>query len=145
MTARVFVLRDDPIRRRLIDFLSGLAIDSKALWEVEIRPFKKQRTQPQNRYYWQMLQEVAEQLWVDGRQYDKDTLHEYFKGEFLGWNEKVLPSGELYRTPISTSKLPTKEFAEYVTRIEAWAAHHGVFFEASTDYLNSMRQYARAA
>lgn len=139
----VFVLRDEAIRYRAVDFLSGLALDPKHPFEIEVRPHRKKRSVEANRYYWQMLSEIAEQLWVDGKQFSKETLHHYFAGEFLGWNETALPSGEIHRTPISTSRLSVREFAEYVTQIEAWAAAHGVYFEASADYLNSIKAYLR--
>lgn len=141
--SRVFVLRSDAIRARIIEFLSGIMIDEKHPFEIDVHPFKQKRSLGQDRYYWQMLTEVAEQLWVDGKQFSKEAIHEFAKGEFIGWVEIPLPNGRVHREPISTTTLDVAGFAKYVTQVEHWAASNGVFFEVSADYLRDIRRYLK--
>ena len=43
---------------------------------IELKEYKPKRSNLQNRYYWAILNFIAEQTGND-----KDTLHEYFQGE----------------------------------------------------------------
>lgn len=97
--------------------------------ELLIRPYKAKRSREQNRRLWSLYHQIADQVWLDGRRYDADTWHEYFKQQFIGCNERVLPGGEIWKFGLSTTQLNTQEMADYQTRIEAWAAEQGVIFE----------------
>ena len=97
--------------------------------EVVIRPYKAKRSYEQNRRLWSLYNQIAEQVWLDGRRYSADVWHEYFKQQFIGCDERVLPSGEIQKIGLSTTKLNTQQMADYQTRIEAWAAEQGVIFE----------------
>lgn len=85
---------------------------------IEVHEQRGQRTAAQNRFYWALLGDVAEDAWVDDRQYDAETWHGFFAGRFIGWND--LPGGG--RVPISTTTLDVAEFASYLERVQAYAA-----------------------
>lgn len=87
------------------------------------------RSSSQNARYWALLHEIAETLEVQKHHYSRDTWHHYFKSKFIGCTEYLLPNGKQVVVPISTTTLDVAEFDTYVTKVEAWAAGHGVFLE----------------
>lgn len=97
--------------------------------EITIRPYKAKRSYEQNRRLWSLYNQIAEQVWLDGRRFSADMWHEYFKQQFIGCDERVLPNGEIQKIGLSTTQLNTQQMADYQTRIEAWAAEQGVIFE----------------
>ncbi|WP_313818738.1 recombination protein NinB [Cupriavidus sp.] len=92
---------------------------------------ERRRTNESNRYYWGVvLRDVAEPAWVDGRQYDKDTWHEYFADLYGVKTEKQLPDGRLLLVRKSTSDYSVGEFSDYLTLVQAHAANDfGVSFD----------------
>jgi hypothetical protein len=52
----------------------------------------------------------------------KDTFHEYYKREFLPWEEVQLPSGLSYWEPGHTPNEGTVEFSEYMNKIHPHAS-----------------------
>jgi hypothetical protein len=96
---------------------------------VKVEPFADKRKQQQNRRYWAMLTEIEHKLTIEGQQYGTGTWHEYFKGTFIGWEEKQMPDGRVFAQPISSTDLTVKEFAAYMERVENWATSLGVVFE----------------
>ncbi len=88
---------------------------------------KPARTAAQNRRYWGrgVLSQVAEQAMIDRKQFSAVAWHELFKRKFIGVLE--LPNGEV--VGMSSAKLSRKEFADFCTEVEAYAATElGVFF-----------------
>ena len=118
---KLFILREERHLNAMLTFLSGnwkaMADQGKPL-AVEIKPEKAKRSLNQNAYYWQMLQQIAEQTWVDGRQYNADVWHEAAKRQILGLVD--LPNGQTMGR--SSATLSVVEFAEYIQQVEAWAA-----------------------
>jgi len=137
---RSIVINGDKARFIAINAINNLPIDGNSFFEVVIRVFKKKRSNDQNNLYWVRLGEISKQAWIDGRQFTDDVIHEHVKRELLPDTctkgiEKwmILPSGE--RTlKMSTGDLNTKEFAEYFTQVEAFAADLGVMMSDSRHY-----------
>jgi hypothetical protein len=92
---------------------------------------EKKRNREQNARLWGYLYStIAEQAWVDGRQYDKDQWHLYFAKKYGIFDEVEIPGGEIITRRVSTSKMNVGEFSEYMQKIEAEAATElGVCFE----------------
>ena len=90
--------------------------------QITIAPKKSKRTIEQNKRLWAIYNELAQNAWVNGRQFTADVWHEYLKGLFIGYNETVLPSGEVLKTPISTTTLNTAEMTAYQDKITAYGA-----------------------
>lgn len=91
--------------------------------EIVLRPLKLTRSQQANRYYFGVvLKYIAEETG-----HHAEELHEFFKDEFL--TPKVIrledDAGGAIERKIhpSTTKLTTKEFAEYVDRVRDFALH----------------------
>lgn len=117
---RTFVLRDEPNARALWQFLKNnwraLAGAGKPL-AVTIQEHKAKRSVDQNKRYWAILNEIAANAWVSGRQFSAEAWHEFFKAKFIGYEET--PDGRLHG--ISTTTLNVAEFGDYMTRIEVYS------------------------
>lgn len=98
--------------------------------ELTVRPFKSKRNVEQNKRLWALYRQIADSVWVDGRQYSSDVWHEYCKAKFLGYNITLLPDGSELKIPISTTTLNTKEHADYQNAIEAhFSEEYGLIWE----------------
>lgn len=91
---------------------------------------KRTRTSNANRYYWLLLYAIADKVQPEGKHYAAESYHLYFKSKYLGCNDVQMPNGKTMAVPRTTTELDTSEFAEYVQRVETWAAKRDVFVEA---------------
>lgn len=83
----------------------------------------RKRSTEANGYYWSfLLEQIADQAWVDGRQYSKDVWHEFFAQEYAEKIEFALPDGSMMTRRKSTTELKVGEFSEYLQKVEAYAA-----------------------
>jgi hypothetical protein len=89
-----------------------------------VEAYQAKRSGEQNRLYWSVLAEIAEAVEVEGKRFSKEAWHEHFRSEFLPKQES--PSGLV---AVSTTQMTKQQFADYVTRVQAYAANHfGVEF-----------------
>lgn len=118
---RLFVIRDERALAALDAFLRANAqamADEGRPIAVHVTEHKAKRNGQQNRLYWALLRDISEGAWVSGKQFPSEAWHAFFAGKFIGWQET--PGGE--RAPISTTTLDVHAFADYITRIQAYAA-----------------------
>lgn len=116
--------------------------------EVVIREATKKRNNDQNALMWAVLGEIADQVWVDKKQYSADMWNVYFKGCFLPdeTTEPYLPElvnkPESYRKWMigiegdrhligSTTDLTTYGMSQYMEQVYAFASERGVMFEVA--------------
>jgi len=121
MTPKTYLL-DSPQRAKFVaERIRGL--DTKRPWELILRPYRRLRSLNQNRRYWKLLQLASEQTGNDA-----EDLHEFFKGKYL---EPVTVSigGQARIVPMSTTRLKTDEFGEYVNRVESFLVGEGIWLE----------------
>ena len=139
---RKFNLIGETQRDLAIACLRSVPIDAACPIEVIVRELVKVRSLDANAAYWAgPLRDIAEQAWVQGKQYSADVWHEQFKREYLPeepseelckahyrkWD--VTPAGD--RVLIgSTTQLTVKGFALYLQAVEAFGASLGVQFSA---------------
>jgi len=92
---------------------------------------ERKRTSAMNRRYWgPVLKTIAEQAWVDGRQYSGEVWHEYMARKFGVCDELAMPDGEIVVRRKSTTQMTVSEFSEYMQQVEAYAAQTlGVEFD----------------
>jgi len=84
---------------------------------------EKKRNTEQNRRLWGYLYKtIAEQAWVDGKQFSKEVWHEHFARMFGVCEEMILPDGEIITRRKSTTEMTVGEFADFMTQIEVYAA-----------------------
>ena len=82
--------------------------------EMIIRPFRAKRTIPQNAYYWGVvLKTISKETG-----YTSEELHEFFKRIYL--KKEIVIGGKTYETSISTRKLKTDQFSEYIEKIKGF-------------------------
>lgn len=108
--AQFFILIDEQRRQNAVNFIQSLGL--KRTYSVEIKEYRKNRSNAQNRLYWSWLHIIA-----DTTDNDANDLHEMFKGRLLGVTEKMV-LGRMAIIPRSTATLNTKQFTEYLEAIE---------------------------
>lgn len=85
-------------------------------WQYEIKPYKKDRTNEQNRYLWWVVYKViADYNWDD-----VDYIHWIMWMKFLLDKTKKMPYIK------STAKLNKTEFTEYIENIKNFVAPFGI-------------------
>lgn len=131
---REFTLRAPEAWKALAAFVAANAkacIERGRPLRVIVTTDEKKRNAEQNRFYWGLvLTTIAEQSWVEGRQFDKDVWHEHLARKFGVCDEVVLPDGEIVMRRKSTTQMTVGEFSDYLTRVQAYAATElGVEFD----------------
>lgn len=135
----MFPVEDAPKRRkraeRVAGFLAGL--DVKKSWEIIVRPFRRPRSNQQNKYE----RGVACVLIANAIGYDPDDVHEYLCGTYFGWKQERCPRtpsnlAGLKDVPIRTTTtnaegerdvLKKRDFWDFVEFIQRFGANHGVY------------------
>jgi len=128
MTAiyREFPLRSPLMWSAVVAFVKANAAacaDRGAPLRIIVTEGEKKRNAEQNKRLWGYLYKtIAEQSWVDGKQFSKDVWHEHLARMFGVCEEMTLPDGEIIVRRKSTTEMTVGEFAEYMTQIEVYAA-----------------------
>lgn len=119
--SRTIVLRNESNAQNLWSLLKSnwkaLAAAGKPL-AITVEEHRAKRSTQANRRYWALLNEIAANAWLDGRQFSAAAWHSWFAATFIGCED--LPGGGT--VAISTTTLNVEEFAAYMTRIEVYAA-----------------------
>ncbi len=87
--------------------------------EVSIRKYRSKRTIDQNSYYWKLCEIVGNELG-----YDNEDMHEIFKHRFLKREKEIIVNENTIKLEktISTTKLNTKQFTDYIEKIKRFCA-----------------------
>lgn len=120
---RTFVLRSDVYTQAVIAFIQSNAPAMAAKGTplaVTVTEAKSKRSGDQNKRYWALLQEIATNGWVEGKQFSADAWHEHMKRTFIGCEE--VPKGGT--VGISTTTLSVGEFTDYMEKVQAYAAEY---------------------
>lgn len=130
---REFTLRNGNVWQSLVALVKANAPVFAQKGEplrVIVTSEERKRNAEQNRFYWGVaLRDIAEQAWVDGKQFDKDTWHEFFARKFGVCEDVTLPDGEIVVRRKSTTQMSVGEFSEYMNQVQAYAARElGVEF-----------------
>jgi hypothetical protein len=99
--------------KRFYDYLKGLPTDKDL--ELVLKEKRTQRSLEQNAWYWG----VALKLISEHTGYETKDIHEILKSEFL--KDFYEFKGKVYPIIRSTSDLNTKEFSEFMGRVQRWA------------------------
>lgn len=123
MKARSYVLRDEVMRKRAAATCFVVGKNARRLWQVEFRPYVKRRNTNQNALLWALNTLIANETG-----HTPEEIHDFLKQKFLP--PVVVQIGEeMKEVPGSTAKLSTVDFAEYVERVQAFAAELGLILE----------------
>lgn len=136
---RRILLRGAEQVERAIAVLRNVPLDDLRPLEFLVQEPSRKRGLDANAYYWLRIGEIAKSAWLEGRQYNSDCWHEYFKRNIMPdtitakdgterskWTE--LPDGSM--TVISTTELEKACFATYTTMCEAFGASLGVEYSS---------------
>ena len=143
---RTLRLVSSDVRATAVAAISNAPIDPERPIEILLREEKKTRGLDANAAMWAgPLRDLAEQAWVDGRQFTPEVWHEFLKREYLpedddpeldllardGYRKWAIdPSGA--RVLIgSTTQLLVRGMTRYMTQLEAFGAGLGVQFHVS--------------
>lgn len=131
---REFTLKNGGVWHAVVAFIKANApvfADKGEPLRLIVTAEERQRNAQQNRFYFgAVLKQVSEQAWVEGKQYDKDTWHEYFARKYGILDELTLPDGEIITRRKSTTQMSVGEFSEYLNQVQAYAGETlGVEFQ----------------
>lgn len=116
---------------RLAQFLTE-CLPGKQI-RVEVGQYRKRRSDEQNRALWG----VAYRTLSEETGNDLNDLHEYFLGEYFGW-ELIDVLGQQRRRPMRrSSKLNTMEFSDFYAFIQRRAAEFGVYVPDPGEFVDS--------
>lgn len=106
--------------------------------EIEISIKKKRRTRsnPQNRYYWSCVIPIVSDCIKEafGEIWTTEKTHEFLKSKFLFHESVNIDTGEILKTPKSTTECSTVEFEEYIMKIRQFLME---YFETTLPEPNS--------
>lgn len=125
-TKNYYILTDEKRRQNCKDYINSLPTNGTI--EVVIHDYKKQRSNKANRLYWMWLKILAGHIGCCA-----NDLHEQLKVRFLGVDHRIVDDITLVY-PKSTVKLTTKEFADYLLKVELLAIDLGVNLPRPDDY-----------
>ena len=98
-------------------------------------PGGKQRSNPENRYYWGVVVQIlAEELG-----YFKDEMHEILKRKFLTEHVLLRNKGKEIAAERnrSTAELSTKEMEDFLSQIRIWASSElSIFIPEPNEVIN---------
>lgn len=112
-----FVLRKDlpEIKTNAIAFINGLEADCE--WEIQIKKYQRNRTHAQNNTLFGVIYpQLMEFMGLSGEK-EKEELHEYFCGEYFGWNTKKIMGRPMHK-PKRTTTTDTEGKKQALTKIE---------------------------
>ena len=114
MTALILRKNCAADRQRLIEFVTDLSPNK--IWRVDVKRQTARRSLSQNGLYWKWVEALCE---FSG--HTKDEIHDCLRASFLPTREIEL-GDETHHVKPSTTALSTAEFAQYMDKIEGWAA-----------------------
>jgi len=121
---RTFVLRDPEHAKQRLAYIKANAGPQAAARKplvITVDIYKARRTSDQNRMLHALLNDIAEQAVIDGKQFDVETWKDWIKRRFIGIEEVTMPDGSRLDKSISTTTLNVGEFSELIERVRAWA------------------------
>jgi hypothetical protein len=108
-----YILRTHSDRQRVAEMLTQLAMDKP--WRVSLTPYKSRRSSEQNNRAWALYRAIA-----DETGYTAGEVHAICKAKF--GEPRVIKMGDVEVTEWSTRDKDVAWMADYITRLEAWAA-----------------------
>ena len=108
------IIRNESDKDRVIRHINALNTDKP--WMIDIKLYKKNRSLAQNKLYFMWMKVIGDSIG-----YTSEEMHAIMADKFLT-TEFVEYGGDRIKRDKSTSRLNTKEFTEYLEKIDRWAA-----------------------
>jgi hypothetical protein len=122
MREQTVIIPKGGVLTRIVSLLSALAADTPL--KVTIAEYKRTRSTEQNAYLWSCVYPTILQH-LPG--WDTNDLHEYFLGEWSGWQTLEGFGRKRLRPVRRSSKLSTTEFMDYIAFIQRTMAERGIY------------------
>lgn len=113
-----FVINSLENKQAALDYIGKMNTAEK--WAVTVAPFKKRRSNNQNRLYWAWIRILGTHFGMED-----DELHEVIAGKFLGYKEMFF-MGEYRIIRKSSASLTTAQFKEYMDMVFSLALAEGI-------------------
>lgn len=131
MEKQTFFLRNEQVRRNLIDHVNSLPTDPARPIEIEVSPPK--RTLSQNRKMWPLLHDLAVQVTWLGEKYDEDDWKDLITALVAKMHKQELRTapgigGGVVMFGQRTSKMRVQQMVEVIEAIYWFGTEHGVRF-----------------
>ena len=111
----IYIIKPDTnVMKNLMVDLGNL--NPHKAWQVEVKEYNKKRSNPQNALMWKWINIISGYTG-----YTEEELHEGFKRNYIGADSGKDMFGNEYIKAKSSTKLNTKEFSEYMNKIEQFA------------------------
>ena len=142
-TTRTFLLRDERVRENLLNMVRNLPLDDKKPLQIVVREEVKQRKLDQQALLFAgPMRDLAEQAWLNNRQFSVETWHRFCKEKFLPEEfdpEQCLENYQKWdidpeenRVLVgSTKQLTVRGYSNYLEQVFAFGAALGVVFHAN--------------
>lgn len=103
-------------------FLQWKRLNTSKRITLTIKVHYKRRSNPQNAYYWGVIIPlVTEGINHFGNAFTPEETHEFLKAKFNSRQVEVI-DGHYLDMPQSTSKMDTREFMDFIERIQQFAS-----------------------
>lgn len=121
-----WIIRGERQIDALITNLRDLSKDR--VLEVTVKNHSTKRSLSANSLYWMWMSEMSKKFTSNGNVYTRDNMHDMMSYLYLNTvdifdvNRNIIGA-----KTVSTSKLSSIEFCEYMNKIEAWAIDHDCY------------------
>lgn len=119
-----FVMRDDLVRQRIIQYIRTLSIDET--YEIIIKFYDQKRSLEQNSLAWVINTAISEQVMPGGQAFSKDSWWLYHKREHFGPEIITLPDGSFIEGETRSNNRGKRAFSEFVEYLHRYAAENCV-------------------
>lgn len=131
------IINNESDKDRAISHIKALNIDKP--WSVDIKPYRKNRSLAQNKLMWLWFKVIGDDLG-----YTENEIYDIMADKFLP-DETIEYDGKQIKKNKSTSRLNTKEFTEYLEKIDRWAAGEmGIILPSPEDLIYEAMGYKKS-
>ncbi len=120
MNRKIYILREDAIRKRVCHVVMNVGLKSRRLIEVEFRPFVKKRTTNQNSMMHLVWRQFGNELG-----WDEEEVKEFFKDKYGSKIERQIDD-EVVWFPKPSHKYSVEVAAQMIDTVQRVAAEHGI-------------------
>ena len=135
-----FVIRDEKTRQTAARFVGSIASDQPL--QVDIKPFKKNRSVAQNALYWQWVTIIGGEIGMTKEEQHKQLKEMYLLPILERDDPDVERMAQIMKAQdnvgrlaavLSTTHLNVKQFTEYLQDVESFASELGIMLPAPAD------------
>lgn len=112
---QAMIIRNETDKDRAIRHIKALNMDKP--WQMECKPYKKNRSIAQNKLMWKWFKEIGDELGHD----NTDVVYADMVEMFLLLIDYTGLDGKPKQRRQGTSKLTTKEFTEFLEKVDRFS------------------------